>query len=134
MPALALSSPATPSARIRRLSPSRCGAKTGCLANTLPTCSRTAERRSRLSRSSLATWSSGRRRLPGDLVMDVQSVTPCRIGDRDVIVYRGMTHALSGSGFLDSTSGDPLGDDSWSIPVSGRVYNRFPIDEADFVY
>lgn len=68
----------------------------------------------------------------GDLMMDVQAVARTRRDDQEVFVYSGLTYALDESVVGGQLSGSELGGDSWTIPISGRIYKRVLLSEADF--
>lgn len=68
----------------------------------------------------------------GELMMTVQSVSRAPRDDGVACMrFTGSTYALNPSSVGEQITGDELGDDTWLIPDSGRLYKRVPWGEAD---
>jgi hypothetical protein len=68
----------------------------------------------------------------GDLAMEVQRVVLLVKDGATFLTYTGLTHTINRSGVGENMSGDGLAEDAWTIPDTGVVDKKVPIEQADW--
>jgi hypothetical protein len=68
----------------------------------------------------------------GELMMLVHDLGFASRDGQSVMTYTGPTYALNPSKVGEQMTGSELGEDTWTIPLSGMVHKVVPIEEAEF--